>query len=250
MGIPILFLHGWTMTGSTFNQVRTQLEPDFPCITPDLPGHGVLAGVNAGLAPSVRLVQDWLRELDRPLLVGWSMGAAVAWQYISLHGCAQLRGLVTIDMSPKILPDPNWPYGLRGQTADTVRASGEKFRRDWPRAARGITRNMFAEPCDAQVDADKDARLEQLLTQNPQRLCPVWDDMVAADQRHIIGQITVPYLVLNGAQSRLYDPAMSNWIETQAPKAQRHEFRHSGHSPHLEEPEAFVAALRQFLLTL
>ncbi|MEC7963902.1 MAG: alpha/beta fold hydrolase, partial [Pseudomonadota bacterium] len=69
----------------------------------------------------------------------------------------------------------------------------------------------------------------------------------AMDMRDTIADIDVPYLVCTGADSRLYREDVAQWIAAQAPQAQVARFAQSGHSPHLEEPEAFCDAICRFV---
>ncbi|SPJ30485.1 alpha/beta fold hydrolase [Falsiruegeria mediterranea] len=246
MSVPLLFLHGWAMNGAMFGDVAVRLGPDFDCHVPDLPGHGAQEKDEPSLARCVEVVGDIIDRLDRPILIGWSMGAAVAWQYLSLHGTQGLGGLVTVDMSPCLLPDEEWTFGLGGQSADAVLSTSSKIEFQWRSMVNNIQRNMYA-PGRA-LASDDDAMKALLLKQNPTTLRPIWDDLVAMDARNTIAGIDIPYLVCAGGQSQLYDPGVAHWIARHAPMAEVQIFPHSGHSPHLEEPEAFCDAIRRFVM--
>ncbi|MEE2945782.1 MAG: alpha/beta fold hydrolase [Pseudomonadota bacterium] len=245
MSVPVLFLHGWAMQGAVFNDLSRRLGPAFECHIPDLPGHGARCEDDASIDACVALAKDWIDRLDQPILVGWSMGAAVAWSYLAKHGAAKLRALVTVDMSPRMVPDTDWDLGLRGQSAEHIYATSEKIIPKWPRLAESIAHTMFA-PGSAPVMSRSEA-LKLLLSQNPAHLRPLWDDMVAMDMRASIAKIDIPYLVCSGAQSRLYADETSTWLVERARYASAKRFAHSGHSPHLEEPDAFCEALCDFV---
>lgn len=245
MTIPVLFLHGWTMRGAVFEDVAERLGPDFTCYAPDLPGHGERVDDTLSLDACAALVDRWASRLNRPILVGWSMGAGAAWRYIEHHGTAALRGLITIDMSPRMLPAPGWDLGLLGQSAEAVLATSGRIEPDWPRMADSISRSMYAR--DSAAVFDRSAVREMLLGQDPAVLRPLWDDLVAMDARDTIAKIALPYLVCSGAQSRLYSREVADWIAETAEQAQVQSFAHSGHSPHLEEPDAFCDAIRRFV---
>ncbi|WP_417250663.1 alpha/beta fold hydrolase [Celeribacter sp.] len=245
MTIPVLFLHGWAMSGAYFDDLASRLGPAFACHAPDLPGHGSRAQDEPSLENCAEVAKEWIDRLDRPVLVGWSMGAAVAWRYIAQHGTSGLRGLVTIDMSPRMMPDADWSLGLLGGTAETILATSEKIIPKWPAMAGSIARNMYARSSDPIVS--RDAVETFLLAQDPARLRPLWDDLTAMDERQTIAGIDIPYLVCSGAQSRLYKQDAAHWIAAQAGQARVESFENSGHSPHLEEPSAFCDALKRFI---
>jgi pimeloyl-[acyl-carrier protein] methyl ester esterase len=232
------------MTGAAFNDIAARLGPDFDCHAPDLPGHGANK-TQPSLDACAALTRDWVNRLDRPILVGWSMGAATAWRYIAQQGTAAIRGLVTIDMSPRMLPDHTWDLGLIGQSAEAILSTSEKIIPNWPQMATSISRNMYAK--DSYPILSRDHVKQLLQGQDPAVLRRLWDDLVAMDARATIAQIDLPYLVCCGAQSRLYSRKVADWIAVQAQQVQVASFEHSGHSPHLEEPDAFCAALTQFI---
>ncbi|WP_170450515.1 alpha/beta fold hydrolase [Ruegeria arenilitoris] len=248
MSVPLVFLHGWAMNGAVFDGVKTQLGPGFDCYAPDLPGHGSREMDEPSLAGCVEVASEIINQLDHPVLVGWSMGAAVAWQYLVQEGTQSLSGLVTIDMSPRLLPDDQWAFGLGGQNTDAVLSTSSKIEFQWRSMVNNILHNMYA-PNGVQ-EANKDAMRALLLKQDPTALRPIWDDLIAMDARQSIAAIDIPYLVCAGAHSRLYDPEVAYWIERHSPMAEVRVFQNSGHSPHLEEPDAFCDAIRRFVRTL
>ncbi len=233
------------MNGSLFDDAARRLGPAFECHAPDLPGHGSRAGEEPSLDNCAAVARRWIERLDRPILVGWSMGAAVAWRYISRHGTSCLRGLVTIDMSPKMLPDAEWDLGMSGQSAAAILATSDKIVPKWPVMAGGIAHNMYARASDPVVSREAIENL--LLAQDPAHLRPLWDDLTAMDERATIAAIDIPYLVCTGARSRLYSQDVAGWVASQTAQARVACFEQSGHSPHLEEPDAFCDAFRRFV---
>ena len=244
---PILFLHGWTMRGAVFSNVISALEPDFECAAPDLPGHGS----NGHLPPNIDACAEMVADIvnawagQSPIIVGWSMGAAAAWRYIENFGQKAVGALITIDMSPKVLPSTGWPHGLLGQTRQSVARTSARFETDWEEATEGISRTMFAQP-EGAVEFSRNTARDLILSQDQTLMRAFWADLLAMDARPVIPRITIPYLVCSGARSRVYPAAASDWILRKAPNAARHIFESSGHSPHLEEPENFVHTLADF----
>lgn len=244
---PLIFLHGWTMKGAVFDNLIARLGPGVVCAAPDLPGHASAAAQPATLSACVQALNQMLDRLAprRPVLVGWSMGAAVAWRYCQLFGDTRLAGLVTVDMSPQIVPRAGWRHGLIGQSAQSIAATTRRFARDWPGAVEGIATTMFANRQGAPGFSRETAR-RVILSQDPDKMRALWADLVAMDARAAIADIQVPYLVCSGAQSRVYPASAADWIAGQAPQARRLVFDHSGHSPHLEEPDGFARAVTRF----
>ena len=235
------------MRGAIFDDVIARLGPGFDCAAPDLPGHGCAATRPATLDACATLVVHSLARWpgQRPLVVGWSMGAAAAWRYIARRGTGRIGALMTIDMSPRMQPAPDWPHGLIGQNAASIAATTARFAEDWEGATHGIAATMFASSDGAPTLTREEAR-QVILTQDPGQMRRLWQDMVTMDLRGVIGQIDRPYLVASGAKSRVYPGSAADWIAEAAPHARRHVFAHSGHSPHLEEPETFARTVQDF----
>ena len=244
MSVPLLFLHGWAMNGAVFDDIASRLGSDFDCHAPDLPGHGARVDEAPSLDHCAAVAREEIALLDRPILIGWSMGAAAAWRYIAQHSTQDLGGLITIDMSPRLLPDHDWPFGLLGHSAEQTIATSAKIEPQWAHMVGNILRNMFARGFE--LTDGTEALRHELLAQDPARLRPLWDDLVALDERETAAAADIPYLVCAGAKSRLYDPDVAQWIAGRNPGAEVAIFENSGHSPHLEEPEAFCDEIRRF----
>ena len=241
MSDPILLmLHGWTMRGAVFDPLILRLE-GVPCLAPDLPGHGA---PGAGLEDCVAVVDAIAQE--RPIvLLGWSMGAAVAWRYIETHGADRLRGLITVDMAPKLCVTPDWPHGLIGQDAARLAETTAEIHDDWPGAAQKIATTMFANR-GGTAEMSREAALAQVLDNDPGTVAGYWDEMVAMDLRGVMPRISCPTLVAHGGQSRVYPTSSAEWLAGAIPVAERVCFDASGHSPHLEEPDRFARTIRGF----
>ena len=81
-GRPLILLHGGLGTGDMFGPVRTELAAHRKVIAPDLQGHGRTADIDRPL--DVRLMAGDIAALirhlglDKPDLVGYSLGGGVA----------------------------------------------------------------------------------------------------------------------------------------------------------------------------
>lgn len=254
-GRPLVFLHGWTMAGDVFADALARLSGRFHCLAPDLPGHGAARGAPQGAARGIDASAEALdrllsaRGLSGALLVGWSMGATVAWRYLDRFGAARVAGMASLDMSPRILGAPGWRLGLRGYRPDTVAAKLDLFRNRWPQAAAMIAEGLYgsAGTCDLLPRTGAEARIA---AQDGATMADIWHALTRADLRDAVRRLPVPLLVVHGAQSRLYGPQTAHWLERQAPRATRVEFSLSGHAPHLEEPARFAATIAGFAATL
>ena len=89
----------------------------------------------------------WQLDLGPVVLVGGSMGASAIWAYVDLFGTDGVRGIVSIDQTPKMINDDDWPYGFYGLTPSN---SGAFFaRRRSPRRVVAAPSIRRARRCSA-----------------------------------------------------------------------------------------------------
>ncbi len=241
----IILLHGWTMRGAVFDTLISHLPRGLRGLAPDLPGHGDTPPAWPMLDAAAASVHALVQDAPGAIVVGWSMGAAVAWRMIDLYGTEGLGGLVTVDMSPRIVNGPDWDHGLRKQSAEDVARTTARMQTDWPGTADAITATMFGSREGPTADL-RDRTLQQVLSNDAEVMRRCWSELVEMDLRTVIERINVPYLVTRGARSRVYPGSVAGWLAATAPDVRVRVFNNSGHSPPLEEPEAMAAALANF----
>jgi len=247
----IVLLHGWTMRGSIFDDLIARLPAEFDCYAPDLPGHGEQAIAEPSLAAAAQTLADLLeaQDLSDAVLVGWSMGAAVAWQFIEQFGADRVAGLMTVDMSPKLGCRPDWPHGLIGQSEADLDTTTERMVADWRGMTEAIATTMFGHR-DGAPGYSRQAALDQILANDPEKMITMWKALTGMDRRQLIKQLPCPLLATCGGLSRVYPKSTAKWMAETAPRGETHVFEASGHSPHLEEPEAFAGRLINFASSL
>lgn len=237
-------LHGWTMSGDVFSPLASAL-PGVECIAPDLPGHGA-----TGYAASITGGADMLADLlaaGPAVVVGWSMGALVAWEHLARNRGQGVLGLISIDMSPRPLPD--WEFGLSGQSVEGARARTSQFRSDWAGAAQAIAAAMFASAGGAPT-LSREQAARHIAAQDPAVMLPFWDEILSADHRPAVAALPMPYLALHGAESRVYPPACADWLARTAPNGRAALIPGAGHAPILEAPAACASVITDFLKAL
>ncbi|WP_291841777.1 alpha/beta hydrolase [Maricaulis sp.] len=250
-GPALLLVHGWAASGEFFDTVAGLLADEFRILVPDLRGHGLTP---AGPGPtSIADLADDMHEflatlgLTDVVMLGWSMGATVLWSMIERHGYDRLAGMVIEDMSPRILNDESWALGMSSgmDVAASIRATAA-MRADWPAYAAAFAPRMFARDRAArepQIVADA---LTLLRARNADAMADLWASMAQQDLRPRLSGMAIPALIAFGERSDAYGPETSRYLVETLPAAQAHGFAHSGHAPHLEQPEEFVDAVKTF----
>ena len=243
----MVFLHGWTMDRTIFANQFHRLAGEFHCFAPDLPGHGEnrsdgsLSVGGAAAELGILLEAEDLRDV---ILVGWSLGALVAWHYLAAHG-GRARGMISVDMSPKPLNEADWTLGLCGLDREACLATTERFRKHWRTSIPAIAAGMFAER-DGPADLEFDQAVGRIASNDPLAMVAMWESLLATDLRAAIAHLPVPLLATYGRASHVYEARTAKWLVGNTPRGSCREFAASGHSPHLEEPELFADVVRDF----
>lgn len=253
-GQPLILLHGWASHGGYFAPQMEALGDRFHLLCPDLPGH------RNSIAPLSKLdiphLADSLhglisgRGITGAVLVGWSMGAMVAFDYIARYGRAALSGLVIEDMTARIINDASWHLGIRNDfQADHSALAIQTMRADWAFYTRSSLPKLFARSRRSDDCLYQWAERE-MLANDGLAMAALWVSMAKQDFRWLLPQLDLPVLLLHGGDSQLYEPAVNCWMADVIPGARRLCLDQAGHSPHLEMPAEFNAALTAFAAVL
>ena len=130
-GRPLILLHGGLGSGETFGPILPLLTDRHQVVAVDLQGHGRTADIDRPM--DIRLMADDIAALidylglDRPDLVGYSLGGGVA-----LHTAAKYptRANRLVAASANIRPDAIYPE-MRAQQGQ-VSAAAVEFMKDTP----------------------------------------------------------------------------------------------------------------------
>lgn len=248
-GRPIVLLHGLMAHGGFFEPQRG-LADSFRVIRIDLRGHGDSRG---GGAPTVAdLAEDVGRlaqqlDLRGAIGVGWSLGASVLWRLLAGPASARFAGSVIIDMTPRVLNGDDWALGLPEEACE---ARTQAIREDFPAFASQAGAAIFAQPIGEARRPLAAWAGEEFARNDADAIGALWASLVGEDLRPALARIAQPTLVIHGAHSQLYGPGTAGHLVAALPNARAVPFARSGHAPHLEEPERFNAAIRDFAATL
>ena len=249
-GPALVLLHGFTGHGQSMAEVAQSLEADYETFALDLPGHGhsvdVLATGGYGFDACVDDLAATLESAGRHRAhwLGYSMGARLAL------GCAvrhpgRVASLVLV--------------GGRAGIADPVEREARR-REDEALAARiesvGVETfvdEWLAQPMFASL-RQRGARF--LAEQRRQRLTSSARGLAGSLRRlgpgaqpplfDALPRVDVPVLLVTGELDRKF-AVLAHELAGRLPRAELCELPGAGHAAHLEQPEAFVHAVQDFL---
>jgi non-heme chloroperoxidase len=244
-GQAVVFIHGWTCSGRFFQRQLPYFAKSHRVVIPDLRGHGRSEKTLGGhtlpqYAEDLRSLFGLL-SVERPVLVGWSMGAEVVWEYLRAYGPGSVAGLVIVDQSPC---DFAWEGSeLGGLTPEALLASNERLQTDQAASVAEFCPAMLHEPDQATV-AWMTAELMQV---PPVIATTVLYDEALRDYRQFLPQITVPTLVIWGENDQFYGAKVAQYVAGHISGARLQLIPRSGHCPFWEGSEAFNASVADFV---
>ena len=104
----IALIPGWSMPGEIWRRQLQQLGQRYRTLALDPRGQGESDSPPCGYTAERRAtdLKEFLDPLSNVVLVGWSLGAIEALQYVHMFGAERLAGLVLVDSSVGEEPAP------------------------------------------------------------------------------------------------------------------------------------------------
>ena len=248
VGQPLLFLHGCWCSSVFFDAQARELSARYRVLRLDFRGHGLSAGVQDGLTVGVYAddLREFLTRLDvSPVVIGWSMGALVIWEYHRLFQSDRIRGAVVVDQSASDFRWPDWPLAFAG--LNELQGLMERIQVEREALVGEITDAMFATPPSPET---KSWAVAELLRPTPAAAASILFDQTLRDYRSTLPTFTTRTLVCFGRDEKIMPVALGRHLADTMPNASLEIFENSGHCPFLEETETFNKALVAFVDTL
>ena len=237
----VVLLGGYTSNVDTWvAQVGPLQAAGFRVLRFDYRNHGQSEQTNQGLRIA-RLAMDLANllaalSIDKFSLMGHSMGAMVASQYLSLFGDTKVTSIITEDQTPRMLNTPDWQFGI----ANSSYAMMDEI------AMRFPTMKLTRQPLPLELKRQVSAHYVPFDFKYNQ---PLLIDGMVQDWRDVIQAETIPHLFLAGTASPLYPVAHAEQaLALQiVPGSAMHVFDGVGHIPHLEVVTEFNEVVVAFL---
>jgi len=245
-GQPVLFVHGLWASCRFFRKQIPWFGERYRAIALDLRGHGRSSMTLYG--QTVPTYASDLRAFIKALglkdviVVGWSMGSFVLWNYYELFGDENIRAAVDIDESPTDFRSDDFPIGFI--TFEEIYEWFFQVQTNRNELMKGVVSMMFKHPLsddDFQWMYDEMTRAPELVA------AAIFFDQSARDYHHVIKGFPIPTLLCFGADESLQTLEAAHWIEKAMVNARLEVFKESGHCPFFEEPERFNDVVNAFI---
>jgi len=245
-GTPVVFLHGVLMGSRFFNEQQNSIAEDHRPVVLDFRGHGRSAKSETGhtLPTYAADLEAFLesQSFENIVLVGWSMGSLVAWEYIDHFGTDRLSGFVSVEQQPLDLEQEDYEHGVFD--FDELIDLMELAQTDHHELGAVLIDQMFANEPPADV---RQLVFDEIARVPPAIKSAIFFDQSVRDYRDVLGDVDIPTLVCVGEDDTLLDPAGVEYIADQTPNATLERFTDSGHCPFLEEPDKFNRIITEFV---
>lgn len=248
-GPPIVFIHGFATSHLSWEpQLNGNLADDFRLVALDLRGHGASdKPLDAECYTDSRAWADDLaalmrsKELDRPVLVGWSYGGYVMADYLRAFGDGELGGLVFVGAASKMGTEE--AEGYLGE--DFLEGIGPALSEDLPTriaATRAFVSMLTARPMSR--EAHETTLAAAMVVPAAVRRALFAREL---DNDDVLSGVGIPTLVLQGSGDRVVRVRSAEHMADIVPDARLLVLDGLGHAPHLDDPERFNRELAGFV---
>ncbi|HEX6818567.1 MAG TPA: alpha/beta hydrolase [Ktedonobacterales bacterium] len=257
--LALVLLHGIMAGGITWLRVARELESEYDVVMPDARGHGLCERLGPEGIAYPLLVEDVATlldalEIERPLVVGHSMGGVTAALLASAYP-EQVRAVV--------LEDAVW-----GDTSRLPQIGASQGYRAWLAGYTAYLRALKSQPHEERLLAalpymppgpvglwpeeeyvpwvEAQAQIDLALAEAGPGL---WSVMRPEQPlAEVAREIACPLLLLTGNPGRggLSRPEVVAEVVAAAPKTQVVTFEEAGHLIHLDAFERYVSVVRGF----
>ena len=202
-GKPVVFIHGWPLSGSMWEYQLTQLpQQGLRCITYDRRGFGKsdypLNGYNYNtLAGDLKALLNAL-NLEDVTLVGFSMGGGEIAKYFSLFDGARVSKVVLISaVVPYMLQTADNPDGVPQKVFDEM---AKAITADRPTFLEGFNKDFYSvgSANNPVTDAYLNNSLNKAMTSSPIATLACAKSFSSTDFRKDVPKINVPTLIIHG----------------------------------------------------
>jgi non-heme chloroperoxidase len=246
----IVFIHGFTQNSMTWQrQFAGPLAEAFHLVSYDFPGHGAsekpldaerYTDSSMWAEDLAAVIRE--RNLERPVLVGWSYGGYVIADYLRSHGDGNIGGIVLVASVTKNGTEEAAGY----LTEEVLGIFGEVLAPDVAGSLRGTQAltDLFAVRGTA----------EWLLGYGSAMMVPppvraaMFNRVLENDD--VLARIRVPTLVIHGRDDRIVRVRASEHNARTIPGARLLIYEGAGHTPYLEQPDRFNRDLGRFVRSL
>lgn len=234
-GVPLILLHGWTLDHRMWEPQIDSLGARFRLIMPDRRGFGRATAppdLTRESADVIRIADAF--GADHFALAGLSQGAAIALE-VAIRYPARVQAVALAGTPLPSLIEDTAPVPRHEYAAMVRRGDIQDVRRAWASHPLMQVGTQAGQALLARMVADYDGR--DLLA--PSNIAPFTRDTIAA--------LPMPLLAITGSEETRWRIECARMLADTAPHGRFVSIADAGHIANIAQPEAFDAALIDFL---
>ena len=256
---PVVFMHGYGINHTLFNNVRAQLPEEFGSVSVDLRGHGKSTYLKNATDFSIEKCTSDLEKIldaesaENPVIVGHSMGSMIAQNFAARHP-TEVKGLVLISgsynfaesfgsnpisrLALKLSPLRKSLYGsLNAVVGPFVRENNDFF--------EDFSNQKFRDMSNARLFFEMYCKTSPEFVKS---ICAVGEAIMEWDTTKIAPNISAPTLLIHGEQDKVVSPKTSYELYKMIPNARKPIIvPNTDHNIVLRNPEAVNEYIQRFL---
>jgi pimeloyl-ACP methyl ester carboxylesterase len=248
-GPPVVLIHGLGATKRIWSRLRDRLAEACTVVAYDLRGSGETSETGPSAELSLTVWSDDLHELlgalrlERPVLVGHSLGASIALKYTLRWPADGVSALVLMGADPEL-------SRLAPRMEKVVELIGRVGMEEWVKE-HWSKNTPFSETSLARAPEILDEYRTMVLANDPDRyvrmcLAVAHTESLAAE----LSGVAQPALVIAGSDDDRTVPEAGRELAAVLPNASFVELAGVGHTMPLEAPDAVGIAILDFLSSL
>lgn len=254
-GQPVVFIHGWKASANVYEEPSQLLtaEGNYRCIRYDHCGH--MRSDSPEQPVTLQTLAEDLHslimalQLEKPILVGWSMGGMTVLEYIRLYGSEGLERIVLVDIGPKSLNDETWKLGRNNGTYTIAELEADKALMD--RDFKVFLHNYYLGSQKGYAQRSPEAQREivdqRMIGYDARVLANLWYTFNLRDHRPLLPAITCPVAVFHAEILPSCSQAVADYYDANLVVPHRVvRFDGCSHALITEDPRRFTAELLDF----
>ena len=239
-GFPLILIHGFLGSSKMWEPQISFFKNHFRVITPDLPGFGKSnkAKSHNSIQSIANLLMDCLEEkkIDKFYLLGHSMGGMIVQEMAKEYG----------NKIVKLICYSTGPRGEMPGRFESVDQSRENFKKKGLEiTAKNIAKTWFVRKENAKY-------FDICIEAGKQTSTKAADDALIAFKNwngvDTLKNIKNETLIVWGDQDKSYNLEQIKTLEKSIKKSKLVIFKNCAHNVHLEQPDQFNNAIKNFLL--
>lgn len=239
----LIFVHGFPFNNNMWLPQFKALPPDIRGISIDVRGHG-----NSTIGHGYFSIDVFAKDLlvfiqklgiEKTVLCGVSMGGYIALRAYELEP-SRFSGLVLSDTNS--LADGNTNKIKRFDTIQSVLKHGKRA------FSVNFVNNIFSDKTLKENEEAVTLIKSSIRRNNVRSICATLLALASrTDTTDSLKNISVPVLVIRGAEDKITDKEQSDILLRNIPDATYIEIEQCGHLPNLEDADRFNAELTRFI---